>query len=108
MTMPKWDDAMRSAAGCVLERYNEESSVEAVDASFDAFETLIEDMEGKDFATAFEDDAMEKMLPEGITIDASGDISQECGMMDLQIRQMQESGLTAAMMEASMTIPNNE
>ncbi|MEO1640585.1 MAG: hypothetical protein AAFU41_15190 [Pseudomonadota bacterium] len=108
INMPDWDDEMRSAASCVIDRYNDIAGEDAVNETFDRIDALMAEMDGQTLEAFAEDETMETMLPDGISIEASGQISQECGMMALQMRDMQASGLMQAMMEAGSTVPDND
>ncbi len=88
-----WDDEFRSAAKCVLDLYRSEAGDEFV-------AQMLEN--GKKFAsselTNFDD--IEKALdfmPDGISDARQIAISQECGMTDLTLKRMQESGFTDAL-----------
>ena len=105
--VPEWDDEMRTAAGCVLDRYADYVRDSAIEASLDRMEELMSDAESFTFEAMEDEGFADSMLPEGITIDQAGEISGECGMMALQMRDMQASGLWSAMMEASETIPDS-
>jgi len=110
VAMPEWDDAMRDAASCVLDRYNAAAGRDEVDAMLDRTAELIASMEGtnpEEFDALLTEEAMDGMLPSGMTTNDAGQISQECGMMELQMRDMQETGLFEAMMQAGSTIPDS-
>ena len=96
-----WNDEMRAAGGCLLERYNELSDRESVDQMLTQIEALadtIDDMRGLPTWSRWT-----KMgsLPDGISDDQAVEIMQTCGMMELQLRRMAESGFSDAMMAAS-------
>lgn len=98
-----WDDAFRAAGACTLDRY--EALIGA-----DGVETMLTKMEA--MVPALETATMETMdalnpLPPGITEEQSADIARSCGMIELSMQRMQESGFTAAMMEAFQNAQSN-
>lgn len=95
-----WDDEMRAAGGCLLERYNELSDRESVDQMLTRIEALADTIDEAGFADLVEMDEMGS-LPDGISDDQAVEIMQTCGMMELQLRRMAESGFSDAMMAAS-------
>ncbi len=104
-TMPDmaWDDEMRAAGSCMLGRYEEilgsdgveEMIVVTEEMSETATEIVAAGGRMEDMPTAA------AVLPEGLTPAASTRIMQECGMQDLQLKRMEESGFMAAMMNAA-------
>lgn len=107
LKLPDWNDEMRAAAGCVLEGYRSEVGEAPVDTMLDNMEELIETLDESTMSEFNDDLAADSMLPEGISFEKSMDLSTSCGMMDLQMKVMQESGIMEAMMIAGATIPDN-
>ncbi len=94
----EWTDPYRDAGACMLTAYDAQIGADGTDALLARMETFLAAAEGK---TLTEIAAMsDTLLPEGLSEDRSIEISQECGMMDLQVVWMEESGFMAAMMGA--------
>lgn len=92
-----WDDDYRQAGACMLNKLIDASSVPEVREMLDAMEAYIPEMEGKSVEEISEDI---DFLPEGITESFSISVNSECGMTDLLLDRMSETGFTAAMMRA--------
>ncbi|MFL4470722.1 hypothetical protein ACERZ8_12815 [Tateyamaria armeniaca] len=91
-----WDDEYRAAGTCMLNQYNAAAGTQGTDSMLDKMEAMIPQLET---ATM---ESLENMdvRPEGVSEDQSIQIARSCGMIDLSMRRMQESGFTAAMMQA--------
>jgi hypothetical protein len=105
-TMPEWDDDMRAAGGCILDQYRDATDNAEVDALLDRLDAALPVMQEMGMTEFAESEMAETMLPVGMTLEDSARINQECGMMELQLRDMQETGFTEAMMAASATVPS--
>ena len=92
-----WGDDHREAGRCMLEKFNEASSVSAVNQMLTEMEAFIPQLAGMDLDT-FGDDV--NLLPEGISEDYSLQVNSECGLSDLMVERMEESGFVAAMMQS--------
>lgn len=98
-----WDAEYRAAGTCMLDGYTSLIGSDGVDAMLDNMEAMLPQM-----ATAtMESMAEMNPLPAGISQDQSIEITQSCGMMEIGMRRMQESGFTAAMMEAFSSTQGN-
>lgn len=104
--MPEWDDEMRTAGGCILDQYRDAAGNAEVDALLDRLDAALPVMQQMGMTEFAESEMAETMLPVGMTLEDSARINQECGMMELQLRDMQETGFTEAMMAASATVPS--
>ena len=95
-----WNDEMRAAGACMLERYTELAGQDGVEQMLTRMEAFAEDFEGFDLS---DPNAMEEMafLPDGISYSDSAEITQSCGMMELQLQRMEQSGFSEAMMSAA-------
>lgn len=96
----EWTDALDSATGCIVDRYNDAVGRRAVDDMFDRMETMIAEMDGlslDEFTERFDETTF---LPDGLTEDDTREINESCGMTDAQLDAMQATGFTAAMMGA--------
>ncbi|WP_439524738.1 hypothetical protein [Marivita sp.] len=93
----EWNDAYRDAGQCMLDRYTEASSQSDVDEMITKMEGMIPMM-----ATANMEDLGDNMdiTPEGISDELSMQINNDCGMTDLMLERMQESGFTEALMQS--------
>ncbi len=105
-TMPEWDDDMRTAGECILDQYRDATDNAEVDALLDRLDAALPVMQQMGMTEFAESEMAETMLPVGMTIEDSARINQECGMMELQLRDMQATGFTEAMMAASATVPS--
>jgi hypothetical protein len=98
-----WDNAMRDAGRCILERYSDaigDSGVETMLTNMEAYNAEIEAL-GENNVTISDLPEPEDMLPEGLSEQQSMEITQSCGMMELQLQRMKESGFSDAMMNAA-------
>jgi hypothetical protein len=98
-----WDDAMRDAGRCMLDRYDALIGRDGIDTMLTDLEAYAADLKdaGNEGLTARELADPENMLPEGVSQDQSMEITQACGMIELQMQRMSESGFTEAMMKAA-------
>lgn len=93
---PAWDDGLRGAYSCVLDGYLDATSPAAVDGMLDAMEA--------ELATATADSLMSGELgqgvqmPEGMTEAQSQALVTSCGVIDIMMSRMAESGAMAIMM----------
>ncbi len=98
-----WDDAFRAAGTCMLDQYTAMGGPGAVDTLLDRMEAVIPQLQT---ATMTSLDSLD-LQPEGITQEQSAQIAQSCGFMQLSMARMQESGFTAAMMQAFQQTQGN-
>lgn len=98
-----WDAEFRAAGTCMLDRYNAAAGSDAVDTMLDEMEAMVPLL-----ATA-SIDSMSDMnpLPAGVTEDQSIEIANACGIVDLSMQRLEESGFTAAMMQAFASTQGN-
>lgn len=96
----EWDDAMREAGNCMMAAYDAEIGTEGVDEMMNRMETFIQDADGMSFDELSESSEM-FTLPEGLSEDRSIEITDECGMLDLQLAWMGETGFMDALMSAA-------
>ena len=92
-----WDAEFRDAGQCLLDRYIDASSEAAVDQMLDDMEAFIPKMAEADLEN-LGDEA--DFLPEGISEEFSVSVNKECGLSDLMMNRMEESGFMAAMMQS--------
>lgn len=94
-----WDDAYREAGACMLDRFSTVTTASEIDRMLDTMEVAIAQM-----ATTNLDEIGDEFdfLPEGVTEDMSMQINMECGMTELMMQRMEDSGFTAAMMQSMM------
>lgn len=92
-----WDDAMREAGSCILDGVEDEVGRAGVNEMLDNMETAMASatpsslMEG-DFRPA---------LPDGLTDQQLQQINNECGMAEIMMMRMAESGAMAIMMQSN-------
>lgn len=96
-----WNDVYRDAGACLLDRYTNASSASAVDDMLDRMEAFIPEIAEMDLETMEEDT---DFLPEGISEEFSLQVNSECGLTNLMMDRMEESGFMAAMMQSMMEI----
>jgi phage gp29-like protein len=92
-----WNDEYRDAGDCLLERFTAASSSSDVSEMLDEMEAFIPQMAEMDLETMSDD---VNFLPEGMTENQSMEINSECGITDVMMERMEESGFTAAMMQS--------
>jgi len=90
-----WDAPMRDAGRCMLERYEAEIGAAGVTEMFDRMDAFLD--ESADLSLEEMSEAGLDTLPDGLTTDESIAITQDCGMVDLQLDWMSNSGLMQAM-----------
>ncbi|MEM6372790.1 MAG: hypothetical protein AAF727_08445 [Pseudomonadota bacterium] len=91
-----WDDEYRAAGTCMLDQYNAIAGQDGTNIMLDRMEAM-----NRQLATATMDsfEAMD-IHPDGMSEEQSMAIAQSCGIVELSMRRMQESGFSAAMMQA--------
>lgn len=92
-----WDADYREAGSCLLEKYVEASSTSAVDKMLDEMEAFIPKMAGIDLESL---EADQDFLPEGVSEEYSMQVNSDCGMNELMMDRMENSGFMAAVMQA--------
>jgi len=102
-----WNDAARDAAECILDRYKAEIGPDGITDMMARMEGAFDAMEVMTMTEFTDSGAFDDMQPEGMTEEMSVQITQECGMMEVQLERMEASGFSAAMMEAYATIEGN-
>ncbi|MDG3041993.1 hypothetical protein [Roseicyclus marinus] len=99
MPDPAWDEPMRTAYACILDGYVAASSEGAVDGMLDRMEALLETATVDSILTGeMGDDAM---LPEGVDEAEAQAVLSGCGLMELMMTRMAESGAMGVMMQQS-------
>jgi hypothetical protein len=97
-----WDAEMRAAGECMLEQYTQIIGRSGVDEMLDTMEDIAVEVAAMAEAggTTSQMADTTDMMPEGLSASDSIRITQDCGMMEIQMRRMEESGFNAAMMQA--------
>ena len=93
-----WDDEMRAAGACMLTGYTDRIGEDGVEEMIANIEQVTNDLDGMTLSALSDEMAI---LPDGITEEQSVEITQSCGMVQLQMKRMQDSGFAAAMMSAA-------
>ncbi|WP_296420062.1 hypothetical protein [Pseudooctadecabacter sp.] len=101
----QWDDPMRAAGECMLDSYRDEVGDDGVDELLTNMEQMIVEMSAISSIDDMEE--MPNVMPEGLTEEKSMEITRACGMIDLQVAKMSESGFMDAMMAAAMAAEGN-
>ncbi|WP_299724883.1 hypothetical protein [uncultured Tateyamaria sp.] len=96
-----WGDEDRVAGACVLEQYNTAAGTQGTDEMLDRMEAALPQL-----ATA-ESLAQLTFRPDAISDRVSVQIEKSCGLFDIPLRQMKDSGFTNAMMQAFDTAKTN-
>lgn len=93
---PEWDDRLRAAYGCVIDAYLQETDAAAVDAMLDQAETA---MQGATAETLMSGQ-MEGMIdpPAGMTEQQAQALMGSCGVIEVMMTRMAESGAMQIMM----------
>lgn len=99
MPDPAWDDPMRTAYSCILDGYTAASSTGAVDDMLDAMEALFENATAQMILNG--EMAEDAMLPAGVDAAQAQTILAGCGLMELMMTRMAESGAMGVMMQQS-------
>lgn len=94
----EWDAEYREIGQCMLEAYVAEVGRAETTAMIGRMETILETLE----ITSMEDMTnMPNMQPEGMTEAQSAAIASDCGVVDITMRRMRESGMMEAMQAAN-------
>lgn len=93
-----WDDDFRAAGACMLERYWAEIGKGGVDEMLVLMEEMLPRLEEKSFEEMGEEF---EVLPDGLSMETTIAVQQECGMMDLAMERMSETGFMEAMFSAA-------
>ncbi|GAA5064737.1 hypothetical protein N0B44_05615 [Roseibacterium beibuensis] len=92
----EWDDEMRAAGECILDGVEDEVGEDGVNEMLDNMEAAM--------ASATPEGLMQgtfqPALPDGITDQQMQAISNECGMVEIMMMRMAESGAMSIMMES--------
>ena len=91
----EWDAAMREAGRCMLDAYETEIGAGGVTELFDRMDAYLD--ESTDLSLEEMTEAELDTLPDGLTAEKSIAITQDCGMVDLKLDWMSNSGLMQAM-----------
>lgn len=92
-----WDDEYRAAGACLLDKFVAASSSSAVDEMLDEMEAFIPRMAEMELEAMGENT---DFLPDGISEDFSISANEECGLTDIMLDRMDESGFMATMMQS--------
>lgn len=101
----QWDAPMRAAGECMLDGYRGDIGADGLDELLTNMETMIADMAEMTSLDDFE--TLGDVMPDGMTEERSMEITRDCGMLDLQMAKMSESGFVDAMMAAAMAAEGN-
>lgn len=99
MPDPAWDEPMRTAYACILDGYVAASSEGAVDDMLTRMEGLMETATVETILNGGM--AEDAMLPEGVDEMQAQAILGSCGLMELMMARMAESGAMTVMMQQS-------
>ena len=99
MPDPAWDEPMRTAYSCILDGYVAASSEGAVDDMLTRMEGLMETATVETILNGGM--AEDAMLPEGVDETQAQAILGSCGLMELMMARMAESGAMTVMMQQS-------
>ena len=91
-----WNDEYRDAGECLLDRFTAASSSSAVTEMLDDMEAYLPQMAEMNLDT-LED---VNFLPDGMTEEQSMEINSECGITEVMMDRMENSGFMAAMMQS--------
>ena len=91
---PEWDDAMRGAYRCTFDRYVEEAGEASVEALVTQMEVELVDMTPERLLNGEGFDS-----PEGISDALAEQIATNCGVIELFMARMEESGAFGIMMQ---------
>ena len=92
---PEWDRPMRRAGRCILGAYEDEVGEEGVAQFLAGFETAVQSASPNDILTG----AFTGQLPDGLTTQRQQTIQNECGMLELEMTRLAESGVLQALQQ---------
>jgi hypothetical protein len=96
----EWDDTMRDAGRCMLDRYVAEIVGDGMDEMLEEMDALFVEIEAAQSLERIEE-LSEGYDLGGLSDEKNVEIMQDCGMMAAQSAWMTESGFFEMMMEAS-------
>lgn len=94
---PDWDDSLRQAYACVLDAYVDASSVSAVDRMMDDMEAALEGATGESILNGEINETIG--MPDGMSPGQAQALLGECGVMNIMMMRMAESGAMEIMMQ---------
>jgi len=104
----EWDDEYREAARCQLDRYEASIGKSGIDEMLDRLEAMFEQLDN-DSSTFDDMQALgEKSAIEGVSDQEQIAIMKDCGLMEINMRRMSESGFMEAVQAqmATMELPD--
>jgi hypothetical protein len=97
MPDPEWNEPMRAAYGCMLDGYVEASGEAAVDGMLDEMEAAMETATAATIMNGEMGQAVQ--LPEGMSESQAQSLMQDCGVVEVMMARMAESGAMEIMMQ---------
>ncbi|MEM1080986.1 MAG: hypothetical protein AAGH65_05330 [Pseudomonadota bacterium] len=87
-----WDDEYREAGQCMLDRYDDLIGTSGVDDMLDRMEALFDELDQASATMASMEALGDINMVEGVSTEAQMAIMGDCGLMEINMRRMQESG----------------
>jgi hypothetical protein len=97
MPDPAWDEPMRAAYTCVLDGYVEVSGEAAVDDMLEEMEVVMETATAESIMSGEMAEGLQ--LPDGMSEAQAQTLMQTCGVMEVIMARMAESGAMQVMMD---------
>lgn len=94
-----WDDAYREAGACMLDRFNALTTTSEIDTMLDKMDAFVAQMATMDID---DEETQPDLLPDGVTEEMSMEINMECGVTEMMMQRMDDSGFSAALMQSMM------
>ncbi len=88
-----WDRPMRRAGRCILRAYEGEVGADGVAVFLSGFETAVQSASPNDILGG----SFSGQLPDGLTPQRQQQIQSECGMLELEMTRLAESGVLQAL-----------
>lgn len=97
-----WDDEFRDAGRCMLERYTDIIGESGVDRMLDQMDAMFQSLDSET-ATMEDISAMSEVSAlEDVSTDQQVEITNECGMVEISMRRMRDSGFTELLQQQMM------
>jgi hypothetical protein len=97
-----WDDEYREAGQCALDRYRDLVGRSGVDDMLDQMEAMFASVDPETATMESMSELSELSAIEGISTDQQMAITKDCGLVEISMRRMQESGFMEIIQQQMM------
>ena len=97
-----WDDEFREAGRCMLDRYADLIGDSAVDQMLDEMDEMFKSLDRETATMESMSEMTEISALDDISTDQQATITSECGLVEISMRRMRESGFTEILQQQMM------